>query len=433
MTTQRINKDKDPLISARRLSEILRKSGALEGAPGAKSEPADPEVTAGLAEALELIESEPDRGTVLFHSDHGPTSTLLSFLEESAAGSIEDLRAGGKLNPVPDGGYEAKFDEHDLAGWIKSFFTWIGKLKKHPFETAPVRPDTVADRLRIAILGDWGSGRYGAPISAASIEAASPAFDLLLHLGDVYYSGTVKEVQERFLAFWPKVSGALSRALNSNHEMYSGGHGYFGHTLPQFGQSSSCFALENAHFRLVGLDTGYDEHDLGHGQPTWLEGQVLEAQAKGQRVVLFSHHQPFSAFEKQGDKLVGRIRPLLEAKRIFAWYWGHEHRCAIYERHAGWGLWGRLVGHGGFPYFRDKLANRRLVQANPDGSEWREVESDKAPKSIVLDGTNPYVVEDPGRYGPNGWFSLELDGPTIREKVHAPDGTVLWSNDLGAS
>jgi hypothetical protein len=49
-------------------------------------------------------------------------------------------------------------------------------------------------------------------------------------LATVYYSGTTSEIDDRFIAFWPNVTGAENRACNSNHEMYSGGHGYFDRT-----------------------------------------------------------------------------------------------------------------------------------------------------------------------------------------------------------
>jgi hypothetical protein len=62
-------------------------------------------------------------------------------------------------------------------------------------------------RLRVGLLGHWGTRLYGAPVSVRSIERDG-RYDLLLHLGEVYYSGTEKEVQELFLDRWPKVPGA---------------------------------------------------------------------------------------------------------------------------------------------------------------------------------------------------------------------------------
>jgi hypothetical protein len=356
--------------------------------------PADESAKKDLLGALDRIMSDP--GQLAW--DDASTARVQSYLED--------------LVLEPSSGLEAMFDEHDL-GWIHVPLSLFGRLDKEAFIGPAERPERIGDAARIAMLGDWGTGLYGAPVSAATIETTKPAYDVLLHLGDVYYSGTRREVEEHFLALWPNVSGAISRALNANHEMYSGGHGYFGTILPSFGQASSCFALENEHFLLVGLDTGYEEGDLCHDQPAWLKQLVERAEASAQKVVLFSHHQPFSALDRQGDAIVDRLRPLLESRRIFAWYWGHEHRCAIYDPHPSWGLYGRLVGHGGFPYFRDRLGDRPLAKENTDGSAWRRVRTEGVPDA-------------PERYGPNGFMTLALEADRLRERVHAPDGTVLY-------
>ena len=154
---------------------------------------------------------------------------------------------------------------------------------------------------------------------------------MLLHLGDVYYSGTSKEVKQRFLDVWPSRNGAINRALNSNHEMYSGGEAYFDDTLPKFGQEGSYFAFQNEHWTLVGLDVAYRDHDIDDQQVEWLK-EIL-AKAGDRKVVLFSHHQLYSHFESQGTKLWSHpgFGAILRSKRIFAWYWGHEHRCSIFE------------------------------------------------------------------------------------------------------
>src|SRR5207247_823473 len=126
---------------------------------------------------------------------------------------------------------------------------------------------------------------YGAPVAARRIQSDTDAFWMLLHLGDVYYSGTPAEIQERFLDEWPKRTDAISRALNSNHEMYSGGYAYFDMTLPRFTQPSSYFAFCNDHWLLIGLDTGYVDHDLDDEQAAWVN--YVAGQSPTSRVVLF--------------------------------------------------------------------------------------------------------------------------------------------------
>lgn len=425
--------ERDILVGADAVRQIANAIGK-ETRGGLESAGADDEmarVRRDLPEAVDVIEREDRRDGLMVAPEHQVASLLQSFLEERAAENADDLLAREQLRPARTGGLEAKFDERDVAGWVAEFFpAWL-KTKfsgKRPF--LPPRDTVVAlkDDARIALLGDWGSGLYGAPVCADSIRRAAPAYDLVMHLGDVYYAGTADEVRARFLDAWPRVPGAKHRALNSNHEMYSGGEGYFDLTLKDgdFAQSSSCFALQTSRLLLLGLDTAYEDHDLNDTQVAWVRRRV--AGAEGRKVVFFSHHQPFSQFEGGGQKLLNKLGDLLDARKAFAWYWGHEHRCAFYARHEPWGLWGRCIGHGGYPAFRDSFETPG--EEAPDGSRWHAVKRRTWPVARVLDGPNPYVVGHEARYAPNGYVTLVLDEDRIHELVHAPDGTVLLTNTI---
>ena len=186
-----------------------------------------------------------------------------------------------------------------------------------------------------------------------------------MHLGDVYYSGTEKEVDARFLKVWPTDAATLNRALNGNHEMYSGGFGYFKLILPAFKQESSYFALQNEHWLLVGLDTAYVDHDIDNQQVAWLN--LILNQAGARKLVLFSHQQPFSRLDAQGPKLQKALKRLLDDRRITAWYWGHEHECVIYDPHPAWGLLGRCLGNGGIPSARKKDVRSAPADPAPGG------------------------------------------------------------------
>jgi hypothetical protein len=164
---------------------------------------------------------EPDVFTAL---EDETASLLQSHLAEKAA-------AAGDAEEIEAGGLEAKFDDHDFLGWGLSFFSWWRGIIKHAWLPPPAEPEPVASTFRLGILADWGTDLYGAPVCARSLQKDAAGYQLFLHLGDVYYSGAPKEVAERFLALWPQRKGAFSRALNSNHEMYSGGHAYFGQTM----------------------------------------------------------------------------------------------------------------------------------------------------------------------------------------------------------
>lgn len=194
----------------------------------------------------------------------------------------------------------------------------------------------------IAVVGDWGGGNAAAQAVSKQIAKLKP--NHVIHLGDVYYSGTPKEVKERFLKYWPTPNASGSSfALNSNHEMYSGGYGYFDHTLKQFKQPASYFSLANDNWRFIGLDTGYDEHDLKDPQAAWLKAQL----SAGPKTILLSHHQLFSAYEKtDSSKLRKKVQSMLS--QIYGWIWGHEHLAVVYEKNEG--INAICLGNGCFPY-----------------------------------------------------------------------------------
>ncbi|MGH3088590.1 MAG: metallophosphoesterase family protein [Rubrobacteraceae bacterium] len=373
--------------------------------------------------AIEIEESRLDPG-VLAVPRNRTASLLLSLLaEEPPEGSSrEALRSGGS---------ELKFSNSDIWGWFRSLFTWIGRIRPHHIIRPPrAEPTRLPEKARVGLLGDWGTGLYGAVPCAQSIKRDREPFDLLMHLGDVYYSGTNDEVQDRFLDLWPHREGAINRAINSNHEMYSGGHAYFDGTLPAFAQDASYFALQNENWLLVGLDVAHTDHDLDDEQVKWLE-QVIEA-ADGRKVALFSHHQLFSRFDGQGPKLAKKLGGLLASGRIFAWYWGHEHRCILYEPDPRYGgLLGRCLGHGGMPYTRrdveDIQVNRRVGD-----SIWRRFGAkNMVPGGIVLDGPNPHIDGKEDKYGPNGYMTLEFEDRRLTEVVHTAAGEEVHRRQVG--
>jgi hypothetical protein len=373
-----------------------------------------------LARAFAALQDEEQEADVLCAPNDQAAALLQTFLSERA---VEEA----KVEEAFAGALEAQFDRRDIR-WIREFIPWArSKLGRANRADRPPLMDTPASlpaRANLALLGDWGTGLYGAPACARSIERDGD-YHAVVHLGDVYYSGSEREIDERFLAFWPKVEGAISRACNSNHEMYSGGGPLFRRTLPAFGQPATVFTLQNEDWVFAGLDTAWQDHDLDDDQVRWLDQTVQ--QLDGRKLVLLSHHQLFSRVSgEQGPKLGNRLAGLLNDRVLAAWYWGHEHRCVLYDAHPRWGFRGRCVGHGGFPYFRGKL---RSVETEKllAGQCWRVLPAQgDVPRARVLDGPNEYLGDRADRYGPNGYLRVELDGPNLREVVIAPDGTRLW-------
>ncbi|MGH9308811.1 MAG: metallophosphoesterase family protein [Vicinamibacterales bacterium] len=371
---------------------------------------------AELVRALQILEASQSRPGIMATAPDELVANLQTFITTVMAPAENRLEQG------PNATLEAKFDSHDILGWAGSFFSWWRKLDPFEWKT-PSAPGALPSSCRIALFGDWGTGLYGAPVCAKSIEQSK--YDVVLHLGDVYYSGTKKEMTDRFVNMWPKVPGAVNRGLNGNHEMYTGGRAYFD-AVNAWGQTSSYFALENEHWILAGLDTAYADHDLNGDQARWL--QDLAAGSPQKKLILFSHHQPFSLLDSQGPKLVRKLAPLFESKRIYAWYWGHEHHCILYQPHALYGLRGRCVGHGGFPYFREK---KLLGDKPPDTPVWKNLDSKNlVPGAKILDGVNRYIEDGLEDYGPNGYMTLELEGEELFEIVHMPDGTEVWNQPI---
>lgn len=199
----------------------------------------------------------------------------------------------------------------------------------------------------VALFSDWGTGEESARRVMREVARQNPTH--AIHLGDVYYSGTEREIRTRFLevidAHGPSPSHCTYLALNSNHEMYSGGHAYFEVTLKErFNQEASYFNLRNAHWQLIGLDSGYEDHGLKDPQREWLAAQL---QAPGPKNILLTHHQFFSPYESRARdrKLHKKVAPLLGG--VFGWFWGHEHKPIVFGKHLG--IHARCIGHGAIP------------------------------------------------------------------------------------
>jgi len=355
-----------------------------------------------------------------------------SLIQSALARDAEAVR------PLHSGGEEVKFGTGvgggDWFGWVKSLLDHVDRQQAHPI----VRPttttaETIADQWRIAMAADWGTGLYGAPKIADQMRARGP-FDLLMHLGDVYYSGTEKEVQERFLNAWPREAGRINRALNSNHEMYSGGFGYFKLALPALGQTSSYFALQNRHWLLVCLDTAYVDHDMDNEQVAWLNLVIQDANQMGgppKKVVLFSHQQLFSRLDDQGPKLQQALRHLLDTSAVTAWYWGHEHQAVVYDRHPQFGLLGRCLGNGGIPEVRKGDVKSAPAEKTIGAVSWKRLSATAdSPSCLVLDGPNQDIKGEESKFVPHGFMTLEFDGPTLTERVFLSDGTELFANTI---
>lgn len=272
----------------------------------------------------------------------------------------------------------------------------------------------IADRLpakaTVALIADWGTGQDGAKKLLARVAARNP--DVVIHLGDVYYSGTQNEVQNYFYAIWQKVLGIPKVAwgakltdttqrpatfhLTGNHDMYAGGQPYYT-VIDMLGQPASYFCLRNKDWQFLAMDTGLHDSNPGkEGNPTWLEDSEVAwlkdkvNRAEGRKTILLSHHQLFSAYDEIGKqpingKLLSQLQEVLP--KITAWFWGHEHDLVIYKRFLG--VLGRCIGHGAFP-----VSSTELKAPNPN-----------VPIDPVM------LAKDKHGFFVHGYATVELDGP----------------------
>ena len=302
--------------------------------------------------SAELVRAEPadDRRR---GEDDRPVVTDLSLKDHDPQRDPEDGRR------VFD-----RFSITDI-GWVSSKVAEGIRLfrKRRPFIEKPAPPVKIDDGARIILVGDWGSGipraqKVGTAMGyevRASLERNHEVH--VIHLGDVYYSGWEYEYQKRFLPYWPvkpeQAAKAGSWCLNGNHDMYSGGYGYFDSLLkdPRFKRQgrASFFRLFNKHWQILGLDTAWDENGLKDPQGGWVR-DVLEKNK--QKAIMLTHHQLFSAFEDGdgvGVVLRNKLQPVLDENRIHTAFFGHEHRCVLYK--PGTVKYARLIGHGGVPVY----------------------------------------------------------------------------------
>lgn len=291
----------------------------------------------------------------------GDTATVASVQEELTAGTCDPL----------------------WAQTIEEYVRYFGPngTRKLPIYVEPKDaggPIAIPSGATIAIIGDWGTGAGPAIGVLAAVRENKP--DVIIHLGDIYYSGTPDECRASFEGIFDHVFGSGNRppvyTLCGNHDMYCGGVGFYGLIDRLNGgekrQKASFFSLrsEDERWQLLAMDTGRNDYSpfsvtdvVTFVEPAEEEWHVQRLKEFSGRTILFSHHQLFSAFSQIGapgadgtlrahnvklkrtyDRLLATGRP------VSAWFWGHEHNLCIYEPYLGLAK-GRCVGHGAIPVF----------------------------------------------------------------------------------
>jgi hypothetical protein len=369
-----------------RLQDVIERAGAqVKG-----DEPARAKIAALLSVDLDSMASSGGGAEGVPYLSRAPLVSMVQSYVEEALGDA------GAPDPDEHTSLWSRLVhtvEHDLGISPGSFtpedpdwyvFIARGVLERlaegnAPFNQAPAEYDHMAEDARLVIVGDWGTGLPRARDVATHMhEAIETALASnrqvhVLHLGDVYYSGLETEDRRRFLDLWPvnqeqAEAGVTSWSLNGNHDMYSGGFGYFGILLqdPRFksqrspdGRPASFFRLRSPFWDFIGLDTAWDTDVTSAGQVAVLQdpqGRYVADVAAGssRKLVLFSHHQLVSVYDKGdlGSTLPAELAPVLDRNRVTAWWWGHEHRAITYQATDGV-RYPRCLGNGGVPILPD--------------------------------------------------------------------------------
>lgn len=271
---------------------------------------------------------------------------------------------------------ELKFSTCDPL-WIESvttYLAWQAGQAPIPYVTYDTLNDFVIDLpqpqaagspLVVGVIADWGTGMEDASWLLGRLLTQN--VDLIIHLGDIYYSGTTNEVAENFMSLITNAGVTVPvYSLAGNHDMYSGGVGYYG-MLQQLRQPASYFCLRNAAWQILAMDTGYNDKDVFTVNTNLTSLQPAEAawhldkinDAGGRKTILLSHHQLFSPF---GDgvgqdpvtknalvtntnlwNVFGAVLP-----KMALWLWGHEHSCNLFQPYIGLAC-GRCVGASAVP------------------------------------------------------------------------------------
>ena len=147
---------------------------------------------------------------------------------------------------------------------------------------------------RVAVIGDIGTGTDAA--AAVLVAALSFKPDAILHLGDVYYSGTRFEFEHRFTGLFESVFSEQRQrtpifTVPGNHEYFTGSVAFLNCldsgalTITQDQrQSASYFCLRSADagWQFLGMDSGYNGHYMAV-PPDVQQKALAIIQAKGTR------------------------------------------------------------------------------------------------------------------------------------------------------
>jgi predicted phosphodiesterase len=297
-----------------------------------------------------------------------PAPWLKSTRVGPQAGKSADFETSTSQLASKIRGWIARYSTWDLVGWVQCEWQYLRYMIEARFPqyndwTKQPSPSLsygmieyrLPSTCKVVLIGDWGTHMTD---NVALLRQALKKFrpDAIIHLGDVYYSGTPQECTRNVLEVMDDLIDELKIkrppffTLPGNHDYYSGGRGFYqtirqiNSSLPRCQQPASYFCLrtEDDRWQFLGMDTGYNDRDpIKQKAPGLVESEIRWHQDKlnhfNGTTVLLSHHQLFSSKEVLSKGARPWLNESLQAifqpyyDQVAAWFWGHEHNLILFK------------------------------------------------------------------------------------------------------
>ena len=371
--------------------------------------------------SIKFVKDEEHRPQEIFNSRDPLGGLLQSLMNDNVLPQLQGTGQGNPVTWIP-AGIDALIARH---------------REKYPFKEATERSRIlIPNKCKIALLADWGADNdHAKRIGDIAIRQGA---DYVIHLGDIYYAGAQSEC-EAFVKNWPLKDAAgnplagRSFALNGNHEMYSMGKYYFTTVLSAFSQEASYFTLYNDAWQLQGLDTAYVPFTIDGGgsdnrlqvQWKWLTESIDQNPTK--RNIFLTHNQPVSAHIPEytaASTLMDQWWKLAKDRGFtfaFAWFFGHEHRCTIYDD---------LEADGKPTNFKARLIGSGAIPHLPQHEKAAEVAANGASTTRIW-RVNGATIGN-GLTASSSFAILSLDGPSCTVEYIDENEAIFYKEDLTA-